>query len=135
MVENITQQIEPLKRSPCPVANALDLFGDKWSLLIIRDILFGKHQYNAFSESPENIPTNILANRLKRLEQAGIIYKKPYQDRPVRYEYHLTPKGYDLYPALKEISLWGNKYIPGTRQPSFKEIESLLSKISPKEND
>lgn len=103
-----------LKRSVCPVANTLDVLGDKWSLLVIRDLMFGKKTYGEILESPEGIPTNILADRLKRLESQGIINKEPYQERPVRYAYHLTEKGRDLGPVLKEIVRWGLTYIPGT---------------------
>lgn len=105
-------------RSPCPVANALDIVGDKWTLLVVRDLLFmGKRLYGEFIQSPEGIPSNILAERLKRLEQAGLLTKKPYQRHPVRYEYRLTPKGLDLLPVLKEIVRWANKHIPGTATP------------------
>lgn len=84
----------------------------------MRDLFLGKHTYSDFQNSPEGIPTNILAQRLKRLEQNGIIKKEPYHDRPVRYAYHLTDKGQALAPILKEIINWGLMYIPGTCTPS-----------------
>jgi DNA-binding HxlR family transcriptional regulator len=91
-----------LRRSPCPIANTLDLVGDKWTLLIVRDLLFfGKRQYRELAASPEGIPSNILADRLKRLEQAGLIGKTPYQERPVRFSYALTSRGADLKPVLR----------------------------------
>ena len=103
------------KRSPCPIANTLDLVGDKWTLLIVRDLLFfGKRQYREFSASPESIPSNILADRLKRLELAGLVAKTPYQQRPVRYAYALTPMGADLKPVLLALIEWGNRHIAGT---------------------
>ena len=101
-------------RSPCPIANTLDIFGDKWTLLVIRDLFAGKKTYSEFQSSPENIPTNILANRLKRLAEYGIVGKSPYQQRPVRYAYKLTDKGRSLGPVLKEMSEWGRKNITGT---------------------
>jgi len=101
-------------RSPCPVACSLDLLGDKWTLLVVRDLLLGKTTYTEFQKSPEGIPTNILAERLKRLQAAGIIEKSRYQERPVRYGYHLTGKGRDLQPVLLAMIDWGNKHIPGT---------------------
>ena len=107
-------------RSICPVANTLDIVGDKWSLLIVRDLFAGKRTYREFQESPEGIPTNILAERLKRLELHGIIEKKPYQERPVRYAYELTKKGKALGPVLKETIKWGLKYIPGTEAKMLK---------------
>jgi len=102
------------KRSPCPVASTLDILGDKWTLLVVRDLLMGKRTYGEFLKSPERIPTNILAERLKRLEQAGIIAKARYQDRPVRYAYTLTTMGHDLQPVLLAMIDWGNRYLPGT---------------------
>ncbi|MCR4301168.1 MAG: helix-turn-helix transcriptional regulator [Sulfuricaulis sp.] len=106
------------RRSPCPVASALDLLGDKWSLLVVRDVLFlGKRRYNELLDSPEGIPSNILADRLRRLEQAGLIRKQTYQRNPVRYEYHLTSKGTELLPVFKELASWANRHIPGTLKP------------------
>ena len=103
------------KRSDCAVACTLDLIGDKWSLLIIRDLLLGKHRYKEFTESRERIPTNILANRLQRLEQAGIISRVPYQEKPLRYEYHLTAAGKELEHVIRAIVFWADKHLPGVR--------------------
>lgn len=105
---------KPFLRSPCAVANSLDIVGDKWSLLVVRDLLHGKHTYGELVDSPEGIPTNILADRLKRLEAAGIITSAPYQERPVRYAYTLTPKGRGLGDVLLAFVRWGKQYIPGT---------------------
>ncbi len=105
------------KRSDCAIACTLDLLGDKWTLLIIRDMFFGKNRYKEFHESEENIPTNILANRLQKMESAGLITRKPYQEHPVRYEYHLTEIGRSLKPVIQVILDWAGKQLPGTRQP------------------
>ncbi|WP_284343788.1 winged helix-turn-helix transcriptional regulator [Dyella mobilis] len=104
----------PFMRSPCAVASSLDIVGDKWSLLVVRDLLHGKHTYGELADSPERIPTNILADRLKRLESAGIITSTPYQQHPVRYAYSLTPKGNDLGEVLLAFVHWGKRHIPGT---------------------
>jgi DNA-binding HxlR family transcriptional regulator len=101
-------------RSACAVANSLDILGDKWSLLVVRDLLHGKSIYSELAHSPERIPTNILADRLKRLESAEIIASTPYQERPVRYAYSLTPKGRALGEVLLAFVRWGKHYIPGT---------------------
>ncbi len=101
-------------RSPCAVANSLDIVGDKWSLLVVRDLLYGKRTYKELVDSPERIPTNILADRLKRLEGAGIIDSTPYQQNPVRYAYALTRKGKDLSDVLLAFVRWGKRHIPGT---------------------
>ena len=101
-------------RSPCPVACTLDLLGDKWTLLVVRDLLLGKKTYSEFQKSPERIPTNILAERLKRLQAAGVVRRDKYQERPTRYAYLLTDKGRDLAPVLSAMIDWGNQYIEGT---------------------
>lgn len=108
------------KRSPCPISTTLDILGDKWTLLVIRDLFLGKRLYGEFIDSPEGIPTNILADRLRRLETAGLITKEAYQERPVRYAYSLTGKGADLLPVLTEIMRWANRHIPGTAKPPAK---------------
>lgn len=105
---------KPFARSACAVANSLDIVGDKWSLLVVRDLLHGKSTYGELANSPEHIPTNILAERLKRLEAAGIIVSTPYQERPVRYAYTLTPKGNALGNVLLAFVRWGKQHIPGT---------------------
>jgi len=106
------------RRSVCPIANILDIVGDKWTLLIVRDLLFfGKRRYQELANSPENIPTNILADRLKRLEQGGLVAKKPYQANPTRFAYSLTPQGGDLEKVLLAMVEWANKHVPGTAKP------------------
>lgn len=102
-------------RSRCAVACTLDMVGDKWSLLVVRDLLRGSLTYGELQNSFEGIPTNILADRLKKLEQAGLISKAAYQERPVRYTYELTEKGKGLGEVLLAIVKWGKKYIPGTQ--------------------
>ena len=105
---------KPFARSACAIANSLDILGDKWSLLVVRDLLHGKHTYGELALSPERIPTNILADRLKRLESTGIITSTPYQQHPVRYSYTLTAKGSALGEVLLAFVRWGRQYIPGT---------------------
>jgi len=105
---------KPFSRSACAIANSLDIVGDKWSLLVVRDLLHGKRTYGELANSPERIPTNILAERLKRLEAAGIIVRTPYQQRPMRYAYTLTPRGSALGDVLLAFVRWGKQHIPGT---------------------
>lgn len=105
------------RRSLCPIASTLDIVGDKWSLVIIRDLLTGKQRFNEFAASPERIPTNLLASRLRRLEEQGLIAKQPYQQRPRRYAYRLTAAGRGLLPVLQEISRWANARIEGSWTP------------------
>jgi len=105
---------KPFTRSACAIANSLDIVGDKWTLLVVRDLFFGKRTYSELANSPEGIPTNILAERLKRLEAAGIVTSAPYQERPTRYSYTLTPKGRALGDVLAAFVRWGKQHIPGT---------------------
>lgn len=102
-------------RSACPIANLLDIVGDKWTLLVIRDLFLGKSRFAEFAESDEQMPTNILAERLKRMEKLGLLKKNPYQKNPVRFEYFLTEKGKALEPILNEMVSWGLQYVKGTK--------------------
>jgi DNA-binding HxlR family transcriptional regulator len=104
-----------LRRSPCPIANALDLVGDKWSLLVIRDLLAGRRTFGELLASPEGIPTNILADRLRRFEAAGLVESALYQERPARYAYALTSKGEALRDVLDAFTKWGKHVLPGTK--------------------
>ena len=106
---------KPDLRSTCPVAAALDILGDKWTLLVLRDLFWGKKRYSEFVASPEGIPTNLLADRLVRLEESGLMESAPYQDNPPRYEYTITPKGRELLPTLLALATWGEKHFPGTK--------------------
>jgi DNA-binding HxlR family transcriptional regulator len=100
-----------IRRSDCPISTALDIFGDKWTLLIIRDLMFkGKHNYGEFLNSEEKIATNILADRLSLLETEGIVLKMPDPSHGLKYIYRLTKKGIDLLPLLVDIIVWSAKY-------------------------
>ena len=102
----------------CPITFGLDIFGDKWSLIIIRDIVFkGKRSYREFLTSPEKISTNILASRLKQLEANGILSKAKDAHNQSKFVYSLTDKGKDLVPLLLEIVRWGAKYDPQPDAP------------------
>jgi DNA-binding HxlR family transcriptional regulator len=108
------------KRSSCPAACALDLAGDKWTLLVVRDLLRGRSTYGELAASPEGIPTNILADRLRRMEKHSLVKAAPYQRRPVRYAYSLTEKGHGLRDVLAAVARWGHRHIPGTKvMPEF----------------
>ena len=106
------------RRSDCPISFALETFGDTWSLLIIRDMVyFGKHTYGEFLASEEGMATNILASRLARLEQLGILVKRPSPSDKRKDEYILTEKGLDLIPVLVEMANWSAEYDPQTGAP------------------
>jgi DNA-binding HxlR family transcriptional regulator len=118
------REIEINKRSDCPVANSLDLIGDRWTLLIARDLFKGKKRYKEFLESEEKIPTNILANRLKTMEETGMIERRIYSERPPRYEYTLTEEGEKLGEIVLMLYKWGNKNLLKTNNPD--ELPSFL---------
>jgi DNA-binding HxlR family transcriptional regulator len=100
------------KRSECPLSCSLDIWGDKWSLLIIRDLMFNKKStYGDFLKSAEGIATNILASRLKVLEENNIIEKSDHPESKAKVLYRLTKKGIDLLPIIVEVHLWAEKYI------------------------
>lgn len=110
MTEKSGKNFEKL-RSECPVACTLDIIGDRWTLLIIRDLILGKKRFGEFLESSEKIPTNILADRLKKLEDKGLIEKSLYNEHPPRAEYLLTESGQELTKIIRAMFHWGNKYI------------------------
>ena len=94
---------------PCSIAQALNIIGDKWTLLIIRQLMLGYDTYSSIQERLEGIPSNLLSNRLKALEQDGLITAKLYQSHPPRYRYLLTESGRDLSDVFNSIILWGER--------------------------
>ncbi len=102
-------------RSPCPVACALDICGDRWTLLVIRDLMFGRSRFKDFTASPEGIPTNILSDRLARLLRHGLAEQVPAEDGSMRLGYRLTEKGRSLGPVLEAMRDWGLKWEPATK--------------------
>jgi DNA-binding HxlR family transcriptional regulator len=118
MLRNETSDMKSLKRTHCPITFALDIFGDRWSLLVLRDLLFkGKRHYNEFLESEEGISTNILSERLTRLGAEGLITKSRDETNRRQFIYAPTQKSFDLLPAILEISCWSAKYDPKTAAP------------------
>jgi len=102
-------------RSPCPVAGALDLLGDRWTLLVVRDaVLYDKRRFRDFLASPEHIASNILADRLERLEGCGLITRRQHSGESPGPEYYPTSRALDLVPVLRELIAWGKKHVPGT---------------------
>ena len=113
-------------RSKCPIAGALDIVGDAWTLLVLRDLLFyDKHRFADFLASPEGISTNILTERLKRLERGGLVERRRYQEHPPRDEYYLTARGHDLLPVLRELIKWGKAHVPGVAQKPPKDFAGV----------
>jgi len=105
-------------RSPCPIATTLDILGDRWSLVIVRDLFLGHKRFAEFLTSPEKITTSVLSDRLGSLEAAGVVERRLYQEHPPRYEYLLTKDGRALKPVLQEICRWANRTQEGTWKPA-----------------
>lgn len=103
------------RRSVCPVACTLDILGDKWSLLVIRDLLCGRSTFREFLASPERIATNILTDRLDRLVAVKLVETVPSPARSDRHSYRLTERGRSLLPLLEAMRDWGLAHIPGSR--------------------
>ena len=91
----------------CPIARTLDLIGDRWTLLIVRDMFMGKTRFNQFLESSVGLPPKLLSDRLKKLVDNGLVERSVYSQHPLRAEYHLTERGRTLLPVIEEISRWG----------------------------
>lgn len=109
------------RRSDCPISTALEIFGDRWTLLVVRDLLFkDKRSYGEFLTAEERIATNVLADRLSTLQKHGLVTKTPSPADARRVEYALTPKGRDLAPMLVEMILWSAQHDRGTAaDPAF----------------
>ena len=103
------------RRSPCPVSCSLDILGDRWTLLVVRDLVLGRTRFKDFAASPEGIPTNILSDRLERLQRHGIVERIPAEDGTRHFAYRLSTKGTALRPILKAIRDWGLKWEKGTQ--------------------
>lgn len=122
-------------RSDCPVSYALDFFGDKWTFLVIRDLVQGKKFYKDFLSSKEGIATNILSDRLKKLEHNGLVESRVYEKLKTKKEYGLTEKGKDLIPVMIEMMIWSDKHQKGLDLPrgfvklARKDRAGLISEI------
>jgi DNA-binding HxlR family transcriptional regulator len=102
------------RRSPCPIACGLDIFGDRWTLLVVRDLFFGRSRFKEMATSPEEPPTNILSERLQRLLDHGIVEQVAASDGTLHRGYQLTKKGQALRPILESIRDWGLRWEEGT---------------------
>lgn len=96
---------------PCNIAQTLNIIGDKWSLLILHQLLIGNETYKEMQDNLDGIPTNLLSERLKSMEEDELIERELYQSHPPRYKYSLTEKGYDLEDVFNSLILWGEKYL------------------------
>ena len=104
---------------PCPVARTLSVMGDRWTFLVIRNAFMGMRRFEAFQQSL-GLTRHVLAGRLGRLVEQGILSRQPYQQRPLRHEYRLTDKGKDLYPVLLSLSSWGDRWMGQGETTAFR---------------
>jgi DNA-binding HxlR family transcriptional regulator len=109
------KKTRPERRSDCAVACTLDIIGDRWTMLVVRDLLRGRRYFDEFLASPEGIATNILSARLRALCEQGLVEKAPDPSDQRRYTYRLTDDGLCLGELLGDIAAWGVKYLPGTK--------------------
>jgi len=100
----------------CSVARSLDVVGERWTLLVLRDAFQGKRRFEEFSRSLP-VARNVLTDRLRTLVEHGVLERRQYEERPPRYEYRLTPKGIDLYPVIVALIQWGDRYLAGADGP------------------
>lgn len=116
-------------RSTCPISSALDLMGDKWTLLIIRDMMFGgKSTFKEFVTSPEKIATGILASRLKKLVDMELVNKGKLPGNNKAVIYKLTPKGIKLLPIVVEMILWSDQILGNHVNQPMKDLATLIRK-------
>ena len=118
----------PGRRSASPIAGSLDVLGDPWSLVVVRDLMFrDKHEYGDFLGSEEGITTNVLADTLTRLTEVGIVLRLDHPTERNKYIYRLSEMGIDLLPLIIELAHWGTKYVPNNGGPP-KALKDVLEK-------
>lgn len=119
---------DELGHEPCSMARTLAVLGDRWTLLILRDCFLGVRRFDEFEERL-GIARHVLAGRLKKLCDAGILIKTPYQDRPRREEYRLTQAGLDLYPVIVGMAQWGDRYLCGHQGPVLQRRHKACGEV------
>jgi DNA-binding HxlR family transcriptional regulator len=112
----MTMKWDDLSADWCPVARAMSVIGDRWTLLIVRDCFLGKSRFEEFQKSL-GVTRHLLSDRLRRLVEHGVLEKNLYQEKPPRYDYRLTAKGNDFAPALVGLKDWGKRHMP-IRKPA-----------------
>jgi len=115
----------------CPIARTLDIIGDRWTLLIIRDLFLGRSRFNEFRQSLPRISPRLLSERLKRLEEQGLVERELLAGYPPRAEYRLTAKGRSLFPVLFAIGSWGFEHLFADEPELRTEVDSFLRSTVP----
>lgn len=115
----------------CPIARTLDVVGDRWTLLIIRDMFMGRTKFGEMLESCPGLPPRLLSDRVKRLEDQGLVKRTVYSQHPLRAEYHLTAKGRSLFPVLRSIGEWGLEHLFSDDPEPARSVEQLVRATIP----
>lgn len=115
----------PAEPRACPIDRTLQLLGDRWSLLVIREVMYGQRRFEAIFHGT-GAPRDVLTVRLRRLVEAGLLRKRPYNESGTRFEYHLTAKGLSLRPVLIALGEWGETQLPDQEAP-WRELMTSLS--------
>lgn len=105
----------------CSVARALEVIGDRWTMLVVRDAFHGVRRFEEFQERL-GVARNVLSDRLSRLVDDGILEKRRYHERPERFDYRLTPKGVDLFPVMVSLMKWGDRHAPNPGGPPVRVL-------------
>jgi DNA-binding HxlR family transcriptional regulator len=109
----------PHRPRPCSIAAALRIVGERWTLLAVRELNYGVHRFDLIA-AYTGATRDILAERLRKLEAAGVVERRQYSEHPPRYEYHLTAAGLELYPILRELSEWGDRWAVDSPAVAFR---------------
>ena len=113
-------------RSRCPIARSLEIIGDRWTRVVVRDLMFGNmRRYKELLDSPEGITTNILADRLRRLEGDGLVVRTAYQEHPPRFDYELSDAGKELFVVLRALIRWGGDHVPGSVVLADEQLDAM----------
>ncbi|UZE96631.1 winged helix-turn-helix transcriptional regulator [Alkalimarinus alittae] len=112
-----------IQEMPCSIARALSIVGDRWTLLILRDCFMGTKRFDQFQKQI-GLSRHRLTDRLNKLVEHEILVKSPYQEKPLRHEYHLTRRGSALYPVLMTLAQWGDNWMAGKDGPPFEYIHT-----------
>lgn len=120
---------DELHREPCSLARTLAIIGDRWTLLIIRDCFLGVRRFEGFEASLQ-ITRHVLSDRLRKLVEAGVLARVPYQERPKREEYRLTEMGLDLYPVVLTMLQWGDKHLADEDGPPIQRVHKTCGQVT-----
>ncbi len=126
--KEISMRWEDLDRENCSLARTLSVVGDRWTLMVLRECFLGQRRFEQF-EGRLGIARHVLADRLKKLTEAGVLARTAYQERPRREEYRLTEKGRDLHAAMLALIQWGDKYMAGEEGPPIERVHKACGHV------